>query len=55
MWKDKIQPHYEDALAQFPQDRIIGVFCQGSQNYNLSDEKSDLNLKCLVTLLIGEI
>lgn len=48
MMKDKIQSHWNDALARFPQDRIIGVFCQGSQNYNLSDEKSDLDTKCLV-------
>ena len=44
----KIQEHWEEANRLFPPDRIIGVFCQGSQNYLLSDENSDMDTKCLV-------
>lgn len=47
--ENKIQLHYQDALNKFPKNRIIGVFCQGSQNYGLDDENSDLDSKCLTT------
>ena len=51
---NKIQEHYQDALNKFPKNRIIGVFCQGSQNYGLDDENSDLDSKCLVTPSIND-
>jgi predicted nucleotidyltransferase len=44
----KIQEHWEEANRLFPPDRIVGVFCQGSQNYLLSDEHSDMDTKCII-------
>ena len=52
--ENKIQLHYQDALNKFPKSRIIGVFCQGSQNYGLDDENSDLDSKCLFTPSIDD-
>ena len=36
---NKVQEHFEEALEYFPEDRIVGIFLQGSQNYGL-DPKS---------------
>ena len=44
----QIQEHWEEAISLYPKDRIVGIFCQGSQNYNLNDENSDMDSKCLV-------
>ena len=30
---NKIKEHYTEALEMFPESRIVGIFCQGSQNY----------------------
>lgn len=40
--------HWQDATSKYPENLIIGVFCQGSQNYELEDAESDLDTKCLV-------
>ena len=45
---NKIQEHYQEALKLYPADRIIGIFCQGSQNYGLDYEGSDIDTKCIV-------
>ena len=45
---DRIKEHYEEALKLFPADRIVGVFLQGSQNYMLDHEGSDIDTKCIV-------
>lgn len=44
----QIREHWDEANSIYPSDRIVGVFCQGSQNYNLGDENSDMDTKCLV-------
>lgn len=43
-----VQKHYEEALKLFPADRIVGVFAQGSMNYGLDYENSDIDTKCIV-------
>ena len=51
----KLQEHYDAMLTLYPADRIVGVFLQGSQNYNMDDEESDVDTKCIVTPSLNEI
>ena len=51
----QLQEHYQEALTIFPEERILGIFVQGSQNYNLDWEKSDLDTKCIVLPTFEEI
>ena len=44
----QVNRHYQEALKLFPEDRIVGVFLQGSQNYGLDYEGSDIDTKCIV-------
>lgn len=44
----QVKRHYNEALTLFPEDRIVGVFLQGSQNYGLDYEGSDIDTKCIV-------
>lgn len=43
-----VKQHYKEALKLFPADRIVGVFAQGSMNYGLDYEGSDIDTKCIV-------
>ena len=52
---DKVREHYNDALAQYPEHRIIGVFYQGSGNYGLDYEGSDVDTKCVLVPSIKEL
>ena len=45
---EQVKRHYDEALKLFPEDRIVGVFLQGSQNYGLDYEGSDIDTKCIV-------
>ena len=45
---EQVNRHYQEALTLFPEDRIVGVFLQGSQNYGLDYESSDIDTKCIV-------
>lgn len=45
---EQVNRHYQEALTLFPKDRIVGVFLQGSQNYGLDYEGSDIDTKCIV-------
>ena len=51
----QLQEHYQEALTIFPQDRIVGIFVQGSQNYCLDWKGSDLDTKCIVLPSFEEI
>ena len=44
----RVQEHYNEALEYFPEDRIVGVFLQGSQNYGLEIPGSDVDTKLIV-------
>ena len=44
----QVERHYQEALTLFPEDRIVGVFLQGSQNHGLDYEGSDIDTKCIV-------
>ena len=45
---EQLNRHYQEALTLFPEDRIVGVFLQGSQNYGLDYKGSDIDTKCIV-------
>jgi hypothetical protein len=45
---EQLNRHDQEALTLFPEDRIVGVFLQGSQNYGLDYEGSDIDTKCIV-------
>ena len=52
---DRVQEHYNEALESFPEDRIVGIFLQGSQNYGLDYEGSDIDTKLIITPTFKEI
>lgn len=47
--KNKMMYHYNEALKRYPEGQIVGLWCQGSQNYGLDTPNSDLDTKLLVT------
>lgn len=44
----RVKDHYDEALQYFKPEEIVGVFLQGSQNYRLDYEGSDVDTKLLV-------
>lgn len=52
---ERLQEHYNEALEYFPEDRIVGVFYQGSGNYGLDYEDSDVDTKLIVTPTLDDI
>lgn len=50
-----VREHYEEALEYFPEDRIVGIFLQGSQNYGLDTENSDIDTKLIVTPTFNDL
>ena len=40
--------HEQEALKRYKENQIIGIFCQGSQNYNLDTKNSDIDTKCIL-------
>lgn len=43
----KVQEHLDEALFYFEQNQIVGIFLQGSQNYNLDTPTSDVDTKLI--------
>ena len=52
---EQIHRHYEEAKKRYPEERILGVFCQGSTNYGLDTPNSDIDTKCIVVPSFEEI
>ena len=48
MIMDNVLEHYNESLEYFPEDRIVGIFLQGSQNYQLDLPTSDVDTKLIV-------
>ena len=44
----RLKEHYAAAAAIIPKDRIVGIFLQGSQNYGMATDKSDVDTKCII-------
>jgi predicted nucleotidyltransferase len=51
----RVREHYDEALEYFPEDKIVGVFLQGSQNYGLDYEDSDVDTKLITVPSFREI
>ena len=52
---ERLNEHYEEAKQYFDESRIVGIFIQGSQNYGLDYEGSDIDTKLIVTPTFEEI
>lgn len=52
---EKMKEHWEDSLTHFPENRIVGLFCQGSTNYGLDTTDSDIDTKLIVTPSFKEL
>ena len=44
----RVCDHYNESLNYFSEDQIVGCFLQGSQNYGLDHEGSDVDTKLIV-------
>lgn len=51
----ELKKHYEEALKYFDEQHIVGIFLQGSQNYGLDVDGSDIDTKLIVTPTFKEI
>ena len=45
---NRLEDHYNEARNYFLKDQIVGLFLQGSQNYNLAVPTSDVDTKLIV-------
>lgn len=52
---DRVREHYNEALEYFPKDRIVCLILQGSQNYGLDTERSDIDTKLILTPTFEDI
>lgn len=51
----RLVEHYEETNTLFKESQIVGLFCQGSQNYGLDYEGSDLDTKLIVVPTFKDI
>jgi predicted nucleotidyltransferase len=52
---NRVFEHLEEAKTLVPSTHIVGIFLQGSQNYGLDYEGSDIDTKCIITPTLKEI
>ena len=52
---DRLIEHYEESLNYFSKDQIVGLFLQGSQNYELDLPDSDVDTKLIVVPNFKEV
>ena len=52
---DRVREHYNEALEHFPEDRIVCLVLQGSQNYGLETMYSDVDTKLILTPTFEDI
>lgn len=53
--KARLQEHYDAALTLFPEKQIVGLWLQGSQNYNLDTKTSDIDTKLIVVPTLDDM
>lgn len=51
----RLKEHYAAAAAIIPENRIVGIFLQGSQNYGMATDKSDVDTKCIIVPSLEDI
>lgn len=52
---DKMHEHFKEAMEYFPYHQIVGIFYQGSGNYGLDTENSDVDTKLVLLPTLKEI
>lgn len=52
---ERVQEHLNESYQYFPESRVVGIFLQGSQNYGLDIEGSDVDTKLIVVPTFREI
>ena len=52
---ERVMEHYEESLQYFNKSQIVGLFLQGSQNYTLDIEGSDVDTKLIVAPTFRDI
>lgn len=50
-----VKKHYQESLKFFDENNIVGIFLQGSQNYGLDVDGSDIDTKLIVTPTFNDI
>lgn len=53
--RERMKKHWARALELYPENRIVGLFLQGSQNYYMEDEFSDVDTKLLIIPSLEDI
>lgn len=53
--QDRVLDHLNESFEYFPESRVVGIFLQGSQNYGLEVEGSDVDTKLIVVPTFEEI
>lgn len=51
----RMREHYERGVELYGESRIVGLFLQGSQNYGLDYENSDIDTKLIITPTLEDI
>ena len=51
----RVEEHFQEVLPHFSSDQIVGIFLQGSQNYDLDIEGSDVDTKLVVLPSLEDI
>lgn len=51
----RMQEHYDRGVELYGESRIVGLFLQGSQNYGLDYEGSDIDTKLILTPTLEDI
>lgn len=52
---NRVMEHYKDAKKIVPEEQIVGIFYQGSGNYGLDSEDSDVDTKLIVVPSLREV
>ena len=52
---ERLVEHYNEACTIVPEDRIVGIWYQGSGNYGMEYEDSDVDTKCIVLPSIRQL
>ena len=53
--KQALEEHKAAVLEQYPEDKLLGVFLYGSQNYGTSTENSDVDTKAILIPSFGDL
>lgn len=53
--KNRLNEHFTEALQYFPMDNIVTLCLQGSQNYHLETDNSDVDTKLIITPTFQQI